>query len=177
VGAIAEAVRRYVPATYNEMLIAPGAGERLFATSDLQALAHYVEYRLFATVISEADETVLFNPAQTQFLGKLTTLQFIPAAVDFWDSRLASVVSTGTGEVVNYRDHRDGLLKLWEILNREVLQDARIFGFNLKKSGLLPRVTYGDNGREILVTPDPEKFPKRFQVQRPWLETPWRTVV
>jgi hypothetical protein len=177
VGAITEAVRRYVPATYNEMLIVPNT-ERLFATSDLQALADYIKYRLFSTVVDESEEAILFHPAQSQFLGKLTTLQFIPAAVDFWDSRLASIVSTGTGEVANYRDHRDGLLKLWEILNREVLQDAAIFGFNLRKAGLTPKVTYGDNGRGILITPDPQCFPKQYSTEKWWLNAmPWATVV
>jgi hypothetical protein len=175
-GIITEAVKRYVPATYNAMLIAP-SDNRLFATSDLQALADYVKYRLFSTSIPESQETSVFNPYEAQFLGKLTTLQFIPAAVDYWDSQLSSIVATGTGEVANFRDHRDGLLKLWEILSREVLKDAALLGFTLKKIGLIPAVTYGDNGRKILITPDPQCFPAPFKVTQNWISAlPWKTV-
>lgn len=172
-GAITEAVRRYVPSTFNAMLIAP-TDNRLFATGDLQALADYVKFKLFSTTINPEDEAMLFNPQEVQFLGKLTTIQFIPAAVDYWDGQLSSLVATGTGEVQNFRDHRDGLLKLWDILTKEVLQEASIFGLTLKKIGLLPGVTYGDNGKKILITPDPEKFPKQFQAQPSWYRNlPW----
>lgn len=176
-GVITEAVRRYVPATYNAMLIAP-SDNRLFATNDLQSLADYVKYRLFSTVISEGDEAVLFNPQEAQFLGKLTTLQFIPAAIDYWDSQLSSIVATGTGEVANFRDHLAGLVKIWERLSKEVLQEAFILGFTLKRAGLIPAISYGDNGRKILLTPDPQSFPKQYEETRSWLDAlPWKTVV
>lgn len=175
-GAITNAVRRYVPATYDAMLIQP-SDNRLFATGDLQALADYVKYRLFLTGITESDETVLFNSFELQFLGKLTTLQFIPAAIDYWDSQLSSIVSTGTSEVQNFRDHLNGLIKTWEILSKQVVIDAEILGFSLKRVGLLPGVTYGDNGRKILITPDPQDFPKQYSTSRSWVdELPWKTV-
>lgn len=172
-GVVTNAVRRYVPATYNAMLIAP-SDNRLFATSDLQALADYVKYRLFGTSVTESDESVFFNPYESQFLGKLTTLQFIPAAVDYWDSQLSSIVATGTGEVANFRDHRDGLLKLWDILTKEVIKDAAILGFSLKRVGLVPAISYGDDGKGVLITPDPQTFPKQWSTQRSWFSSlPW----
>lgn len=175
-GAVAENVRRIVPATYNAMLIAPSEN-RLFATSDLQALADYVKYRLFTTVVASDDEDLYYNSAETLFLGKLTTLQFIPAAIDYWDSQLASIVATGTGEVANFRDHLAGLARIWDKLSQEVLLDAKILGFSLKKAGLLPGVSYGDNGRGTFITPDPQTFPKQWATTRNWLdELPWKTV-
>ena len=175
-GVITESVRRIVPATYNAMLIAP-SDNRLFATNDLQALADYVKYRLFSTIITEGDEAVLFNPPEAQFLGKLTTLQFIPAAIDYWDSQLSSIVATGTGEVANFRDHLNGLVKIWERLSQEVIKDAAILGYSLKKAGLVPGISYGDNGRGILITPDPQSFPKQWEETRNWLDAlPWKTV-
>ena len=175
-GAITDAVRRYVPATYNQMLIAP-TSSRVFATSDLQALADYVKFKLFSTSVDATLEASTYNPYENQFLGKLTTIQFIPAAVDYWVSQLSAIVSTGTGEVQNFRDHKDSLLKLWEILSKEVLEDAAVLGFSLKKIGLLPAVSYGDDGREILITPDPQCFPEPFKVTRSWVdELPWKTV-
>lgn len=158
-GAITDQVRRLVPATYNEMIITPSATDRLYSTGDLQALADYVQFKLFSTAVGSGNELAEYGQYKSQFLGKLTTLQFIPPAVDFWDSRLASLVSTGTNEQVNYRDHREGLLKLYDILTKEVREEARYFGINLKGTGLLPRVSYGDNGNGTLITPDPSTFP------------------
>jgi hypothetical protein len=175
VGVITEAVRRYVPASYNAILIAP-SDNRLFATNDLQALADYVKFRLFSTVVAEVDEPTAFNDQESQFLGKLTTLQFIPAAIDYWDSQLSSIVATGTGEVANFRDHLAGLSKIWDKLSQEVLIDAPLLGFNLRKAGLLPGVSYGDNGRGILITPDPQDFPP-LREPRSWVSAlPWRTL-
>lgn len=157
------------------MLIAP-SDNRLFSTGDLQALADYVKFRLFSTVVSETDETVYYSPAANLFLGKLTTLQFIPAAIDYWDSQLSSIVATGTGEVANFRDHLNGLVKIWERLSEEVLIDAKTLGFSLRKAGLLPGVSYGDNGRGILVTPDPQEFPPLGSMESWTSQIPWKTV-
>jgi len=176
VGVITDAVRRYLPSTYNTMLIAP-SDDRVFATGDLQALADFVKFKLFSTSVAENLEATTFNPYEAQFLGKLTTIQFIPAAVDYWDSQLANIVATGTAEVVNFRDHRDGLLKLWDILSKEVLEDAAVLGFSLKKIGLLPGVSYGDGDKDVLLTPDPNCFPEPFKVTRSWVDDlPWKTV-
>lgn len=172
-GAVAENVRRIVPASYNAILIAD-TSNRLFSTVDLQALADYVKFRLFSTVVSETDETLYYSPEQNLFLGKLTTLQFIPAAIDYWDSQLSSLVATGTGEVQNFRDHLNGLVKIWERLSQEVLIDAKTLGYSLRKAGLLPGISHGDNGRGLLITPDPQDFPPLGATES-W-SVPWKTV-
>lgn len=179
-GAITDSVRRYVPATYRAMVEATSPAAKYFATSDLQALADYVKYRLFSTVVSEADEATLYNPHVRQFLGKLTTIQFIPAAIDYWDAQLASKSVTGTNEVAAYRDHRQGLIDLLEELTRQVeieySEIAPEYGFTIHKRTLIPQVTYGDNGRGILITPDPQKFPPMEGTSGlPWW--PWREAV
>lgn len=158
-GAITEVVRRYVPATYREMISVTLESQRLFSTVDLQALADYVKFRLFATVVTEAEEATAYNPMQKQFIGKLTTLQFIPAAIDFWDSKLASKRTTGTSEVVQYRDNRQGLVELFEMLSKQVKDDAVELGVTHTTNSWLPGITYGDNGRGILITEDPQDFP------------------
>jgi hypothetical protein len=160
VGAVTEIVRRYVPATYNEMIVKPSGADLLFSASDLQALANYVKFRLFSTSVSEGDEESAWNLGVRQFIGKLTTLQYIPAAIDYWDSRLATKNTTGTNEVITYRDHRDGLLNLYDSLTKEVKEDSIELGFSTKVHGLLPGVSYGDGGRGILVTPDPMDWPQ-----------------
>jgi hypothetical protein len=174
VGAVTENVRRIIPASYNAILIAP-SDNRLFATADLQALADYVKYRLFSTIVSESQEAVLYSQPVNLFLGKLTTLQFIPAAIDYWDSQLSSIVATGTGEVANFRDHLSGLSKIWDRLTQEVVTDAKLLHLSLGKSGLLPKVSYGDNGRGILITPDPQTFPP-LESNSDWVTIPWKTV-
>jgi len=181
VGAITDSVRRYVPATYRAMIEVTLNNERYYTTSDLQALADYVKFRLFSTVVAEASEAAIYNPTVRQFMGKLTTIQFIPAAIDYWDSQLASKTTTGTNEALAFRDHRDGLLNLLEELTRQVEEEfielAPVYGFTINKKTLVPRVTYGDNGRGILITPDPATFPPAYGSESPdylgWL--PWRS--
>jgi hypothetical protein len=149
-----------------------------FTSSDLQALADYVKYRLFATVVAATNEADVYNPMLVQFLGKLTTIQFIPAAIDYWDSQLASKTLTGRSEVVAYRDHRDGLIHLLEELTRQVKEEflelAPEYGFSIRKT-LLPSVSYGDNGRGILITEDPQNFPAQYETRPSYLDwLPWR---
>jgi len=141
------------------MIVKPQTSDLIFSLTDLQALADYVKFRLFATVAEPADEASAWNLGVRQFVGKLTTLQYIPAAIDFWDSRLAAKTTTGTNEVVTYRDQREGLFKLYDTLTKEVAQDSIDLGFTFNVHGLLPAVSYGDNGRGILLTPDPMDYP------------------
>jgi hypothetical protein len=155
--------------------------ERYYSTSDLQALADYVKYRLFSTVVSEASEATSYNPMLKQFMGKLTTIQFIPAAIDYWDSQLSSKTATGTNEQLAFRDHRAGLIDLLKELTRQVEEEfielAPVYGFTINKKTLVPKVSYGDNGRGILITPDPATFPPAYEDQPGFLDwLPWRTV-
>jgi cell fate (sporulation/competence/biofilm development) regulator YlbF (YheA/YmcA/DUF963 family) len=182
VGAITDSVRRYVPATYRAMVEATSPTAKYFTTSDLQALADYVKFRLFSTVVDESQEATAYNPHVRQFLGKLTTIQYIPAAIDYWDAQLASKTITGTNEVAAYRDHREGLIHLLEELSRQVadewLELAPEYGFTISRSTMVPRVSYGDNGRGVLITPDPQEFPAMDSYEASpsdWL--PWRVNV
>jgi hypothetical protein len=152
---------------------------RFFATSDLQALADYVKFRLFATSVNESEEITAYDPVMRQFIGKLTTIQFIPAAIDYWDSMLASKTLTGSREVVAYRDHRAGLLALLEELTRQVEEEfPELFPeYPSARRTLVPKVSYGDNGRGILITPDPQEFPAMWGTEpSPMDRLPWRVV-
>jgi hypothetical protein len=177
VGEITNIVRRYVPATYRAMVEATSPTSRLFTTGDLQALAEYVKYRLYGTGAHNESQETQYNPQVRQFLGKLTTLQFIPPAIDYWDSQLASKVTTGTQESLSYRDHLEGLKMLYDRLTKEVAEEflelAPGEGFTIHSRSLLPRVTYGDNGRGIMVTPDPMDMEGPFDTHRPFY-LPWK---
>lgn len=159
-GAITDVVKRYVPASYRAMV---GISSSYYGATEIQGLADYVKYRLFATVVAASAEASVYDPLLLTFLGKLTTLQFIPAAVDYWGDQLLQESTTGTNETIMYPDRRQELWKLFDVLRAEVKEDysemSEIYGFRIYGTrGLLPQVTYGDNGRKILVTSDPQAF-------------------
>ena len=173
-GAVTERVKAYVPSTYDAMIV--NGDPTLFSATDLQALADFVKFRLFGTVVPEADEATQYGDILLTFLGKLTTLQYIPAAIDYWDSRLASEVVPG--EVQQFRDHLSGLQALFKMLSDEVAADWAIIGPALgyqSKKSRLPAVSSGDNGRGILVTPDPMKWQPLDATTPSYLDLlPWR---
>lgn len=175
-GAITDRVKAYVPATYSAMVT--NGDPALFSESDLQALADFVKFRLLGSTVLPADEATAFNSIIVTFLSKLTTLQFIPAAIDYWDSRLASEVVPG--EVQQFRDHVAGLQALHKMLSDEVTQDWKLIGPGLGYGAARrskPAISYGDGGRGLLKTPDPFDIPSFLDCSPPWLtRLPWRVV-
>lgn len=160
-GAVTEWVRRVLPGTYQALV--GSSGTTFYSQSDVQALADYVKYRLFASnthtaYVSELTEAVTYDPVLTEFLGKLTVLQFIPPAVDYWGQRLLSETTTGTSETTTWPDRRPDLWKIFEAIRDEVNaewdQMASQYGFNLQHKANRPKISYGDNGRGILLSPD-----------------------
>lgn len=153
-GAVTDVVKRHVPASYRAMIDASNA---YYGITQLQALADYVQFRLFATAPGASNEAAVWSDlTKREFIGKVTTLQFIPAAVDFWGDQLDSESVQGPSENVSYRDPRPDLWKLFEKLQAEVAELAPEVG--IPPVGLRsprPGVTYYDNGRGIFVTPDP----------------------
>jgi hypothetical protein len=154
VGAVTDVVKRHVPASYRAMIDASNA---YYGITQLQALADYVQFRLFATVPGAGNEAAVWSDlTKREFIGKVTTLQFIPAAVDFWGDQLDSESVQGPSENVSYRDPRPDLWKLFEKLQAEVAELAPVVG--VPPVGLRsprPGVTYYDNGRGVFVTPSP----------------------
>jgi hypothetical protein len=155
-GAIANIVRQYVPASYAALA---GVTNPLYGPDDIQSLADFVKFRLYNTVVAEASEAVIYNVVEQRLLGVLTTLQFIPAAVDYWSDQLASTSTTGTSESDSFFDHRADLWKIFDRLTVEAKALGAELGINIYAArGVVPRVSYGDNGREILITEDPQLF-------------------
>lgn len=174
-GAITERVATYVPATYQAMIT--NGDPLLFSAEDLQALADFVKVRLLgaAGIVDEADEGTVYSDILVTFLAKLTTIQYIPAAIDYWDSRLASEVVPG--EVQQFRDHTAGLEALFKMLSDEVAQDWLILspGLGYAKKTWLPKVSYGDGGRGIFLTPDPMDFDPVEFCSTSWANLiPWK---
>jgi hypothetical protein len=139
-----------------------------YSIADVQGLADYVQFRLFATVAGATNEATRYDLRLQEFIGKLTTLQFIPAAVEYWGDQLLSQSTTGTSEVVTYGDRRADLWKVFDRLQTQVQAEwnsmAGTYGFQVLASRkLVPKVSYYDNGRGVLKTVDPQCFPPLFR--------------
>ncbi len=160
-GAITNIVKQYVPASYAALA---GATNSYYSLEELQNLADFVKFRLYNTVVAELSEAVVYNPKEQRLLGVLTTLQFIPAAIDFWGDSLASTATTGTHESDSFFDHRPDLWKIFDRLTIEAQALSEDIGINIYAArGVVPKVSYGDNGRNILITPDPADFEPAFE--------------
>lgn len=172
-GAITDIVRQNVPASYRALV---GNTSYDFSLTDLQNIAEGVEYRLYATVAGVTQESSVFTRNQIELLGVITSMQFIPAAIDYWGDQLASQNTSGTNEDVAYFDRRPDLWKVWEKLAARAAELAATEQINVTKlKAWLPKISYGDNGRGVLVTPDPELFSLPWDYRRlsdiPWTDT------
>jgi len=173
-GAITDIVKRYVPASYKALVGATNTYD--YNISDLQGLANYVQYRLFSTIPDSSNEAVVWNPNELELLGMLTTLEFIPAAIDYWGDQLESQTTTGTNEDVGYFDRRPQLWNVFEKLSKSAEDLGTKLGVSLYAvKAVVPKVSYGDNGRNILVTSDPEDFDPAFSEATINDYIPWST--
>lgn len=163
-GALTNIVKQYVPASYAAMI---GATNAYYSIDELQSIAEYVQTRLYATVVNSIAESSVYTIKEQRLVGILTTLHFIPAAIDFWGDKYASVSTNPTSESVSHFDHRPDLWKIYDRLSTEAKELGTDLGVNIyAASGVVPRVSYGDNGREILITSDPSEFPLAYDTQR-----------
>lgn len=157
-GTITDVVRRYVPSSYKALVGATNSYD--YGMTQLQALADFVQFRLFSTIPGSSNEATVWDANETELLGVLTTLQFIPAAVDYWGDALSSEATSGTNEDVSYFDRRPDLWRIHEKLVALAGDLAVDVGVSLKRvKAVVPGVSYYDNGRGILSTPDPTDFP------------------
>ena len=174
-GAVTDVVRRYVPASYKELASVSNA--YFGGVTELQSLADFVKFRLFSTSVSASAESTVYDLQQIQLLGMLTTLQFIPPAVDYWSTQLASESLTDPAENRSYRDPRP---ELWNIFER-VAAAANALGTDIgisvnRAKGVIPKISYGDNGRGVLLTPDPTDWPMEYDSPLISDLNPWRTL-
>lgn len=173
-GAITDVVRRYVPASY--AALANVSNAYFGGVTELQALADFVKFRIFSTNVASASEAAVYNLKEIQLLGILTTMQFIPAAVDYYSTQLASESLQDPGENRSYRDPRP---ELWNIFER-LVAEANDLGSELGVGvlgikGVIPKVSYYDNGRGLLLTPNPFDFGEEYESVGPSDWIPWRT--
>lgn len=156
-GAVVDAVKRHVPASYRALV---GITNSYYTPTDLQYLADFVQYRLFSTYPGAANEASFYNKKQLELVGILTTLQFIPAAIDYWGDVISSQALTGTNESNTWFDRRKELWNVYDRLSAEAKELASELGLAYGVAAIVPTVSYGDNGRGILVTEDPALWPR-----------------
>lgn len=162
VGAIALRAREYLPVSYDALVRDARYGERL-----IQNRISAVKYRLFATVISPSLEATTYDLFVQEFVGKMSCLQIIPAAIDYWTDQHTSVSTTGTQESVAFPDRIRSLQALQEWLVAEVKRDKpdidAIIGVTIRRRGRYPKVSTTRD----LVTSDPGCFPPTFGTPLP----------
>jgi hypothetical protein len=167
-GKITDVVQRRVPASYMAMCAITNA---YYSLTALQDLSEFVQFRLYNTVVGVTNEATAYNPKERELLGILTTLNFIPAAVDYWGDQLSSQTADGVNESQSYFDRRPDLWKIFAQLQGEAQELSNELGV-FSQVANLPGVSYGDNGRNILVTEDPVLFP-RLHRRRSYSHLPW----
>ena len=160
------------------MISTTNSGPAYYSLPQLQALADYVQFKLLATVAGSTLESSTYDIFLTEYLGKVTTLKFIPAAIDYWGDQPLQTTHTGVQEVENYPDRQLNLWKQYAELDLEVKAEffelAPVYGFQIRGiKGFIPAVSYGDGGqtdefgRKILLTPNPQHWP-RMGRRGPW---------
>ena len=174
-GAVTDVVRRYIPASYREL--ASVSNSYFGGITELQALADFVKFRIFSTSVAASAEATVYDLKQIQLLGVLTTLQFIPPAVDYWGA--AQLDSESLQDPDENRSYRDPRRELWNIFEK-LVAEAQSLGSELGigvlgAKGVVPKISYGDNGRGILLTPDPLDYGAEFESQTVSDLVPWST--
>jgi hypothetical protein len=157
-GTVLDQVRILIPGTYRAMLHTSNT----WTEPDFQAHADFVKFRLFATVANVTQEAT-YDPMLAGFVGKLTTIRIIPAAIDFWGNQLESETHQAPGgqrENVTFPERRDHLWKIYERLLGEVNKEFGILAdkydfasWVTSLDGIVPKVDLGDE--EFKVTADP----------------------
>ncbi len=173
-GAITDVVKRQVPASYLALV---GATNNYFGgITELQAIADYVKFRLFSTSVAAGAEATVYDLKQIQLLGTLTTLQFIPAAIDYYATQVASESLMDPSESRTYRDPRPELWNIFEKLTAQAEALGSDLGVGvLGAKGVLPKISYGDNGQGVLLTPDPRDFAAEYDPMPLSAMIPWGT--
>ena len=160
-GAVTDIVKRQVPASYRALISTTNS---YYGMTELQGIANSIQFRLFATVPGSSNEATLWDYTELELLGTLTSLEFIPAAVDYWGNQLQSQNTSGTNEDVAYFDRRPELWRIYDQLAKKAAVLAADLDVNVVRlKAIVPRVSYGDNGRGILVTSDPARFSRAYR--------------
>jgi hypothetical protein len=159
-------------------MIGPSELTSYYSLDDLQALVEYVQIKLFATKADLTAEASVWTPLQLEFIGKVATVKWIPAAIDYWMDQQEQVTLTGTNENESFAARLAHLREVQRELAEDIAAEAPwVLPGTLASTE--PAVSYYDNGRGILNTPDPRRFKRQPGDHRynaslaSWVWLPW----
>lgn len=175
-GDLTNVVKRYVPSSYRAMITRATENSSDYTIDDLQAIANYVQFRFLATIAGSTSEAAVYDPRLLEWLGKVTTVKFIPAAIDYWMDQQETVQTTGSNETESFAARLGHLRELYAEMSADVAEEyLELIGiYPLQgKKGHVPLVSYDDNGRGILRTPDPQCEPQPGDRYTYGTDFPW----
>ncbi len=147
-----------------------------FGDIRIQQKIDLVKYRLFATSVSPALEATSYNPMVLDFLAKKSTIEIIPAAVDFWTDNPQTLNTTGTDEVISYPDRIAALWKVYERIAAEIekLEADVLADLVTTTRKRVPAAV--DTRAEDMVTNDPIDMGRAFADPHIINSLPWRLI-
>lgn len=116
-GAIYEFCRSHIPSTWNALEKDTGYGDLL-----LQRRIDVQKARLFASPPAAEDERDLDVRVQS-YIAKLTVLNLMSTAMEYWMNQREMVSATGTAESSTYPERIQHLKQIRDQLTREVIDE------------------------------------------------------
>ena len=139
-------------------------GKANYGETLLQSKVDIAKYRLFGTVVSATIESTIYNPLEMNYAAKMTALDVIPTAIDYYKNQRITIQTTGTTEAVSYPDRIRALEKLYATFTQEAMKLALELPDLQKRSRrALPR-----GNTKPLVTQDPSDFPVKQSPKDPF---------
>lgn len=114
-GAFYEFTKSHFPSSWSHL-------ENALGDDVIQREIEVVKKTVFGTDVTVAEESNYDIRIQA-YIGKLSAIQIIPRAIEYWMNQHQSLSATGTNENVSFPDRVDALWKLYERLLREVARD------------------------------------------------------
>lgn len=113
-GRIADNTRTIIPVTWDALSKDSRVGD-----SALEARIDYIESLVFGDPIPDGGEAAL-DALVVEFVSKLSALEIIDMAIDFWMNQEDTLTTTGTNEVVSFPDRISALEKRKKTLLADV---------------------------------------------------------
>lgn len=131
-GAIARATRSVIPVTWDALQKAEEYGDSL-----LQDKIEIIKLRVFGSIVTVDDE-ITYDIRIINFIAKLSAIEIIPGAVDYWMNQHQTVTTQGTQEMVSYTDRIDALWKVYERLVADVASERATIEALLGVTQIMP---------------------------------------
>lgn len=156
-GAIAERIQGIIPVTWDALVNDSRYGENMMRTA-----IDTVKTRVTGTNISPLSEST-YSVLVVDYLAKVTVLDLITPAIDFWMNQPLAETTTGTSEVVSFTERVEALNQLRKDLLEETRrlepQIAPLINYTtIKKAPGAAINTLNDD----FLTPSPQEFNRPF---------------